>query len=150
MKKTAVAAVALAGLTALTAASAAPATPITQAKAPHTLKWKLTETASHPVGKNGFVGADTIRSAKSRDIVGYDSFTGRFFPKTNSISLQTAFSVNGGILVGQMRGDFDSEPVVFRGPILKGTGKFQGAEGTIVAKLLGDTNKTLVTIRYQS
>jgi hypothetical protein len=151
MKKTALAAVALAGVAALSGASAAPAAaPVAQAKAAHTLKWKLTETASHNVGNHGFVGADTIRSVRTGKIVGYDSTTGVFFPATNSARIQVAASVQGGILVGQVHGAFTSNDVVFHGRILRGTGKFQGAHGTITAQPIGNGNRTLVTIHYDA
>jgi hypothetical protein len=150
MKKTALAAVALASVAALTSASAAPAAaPVAQTKAAHTLKWKLHETASHDVGKHGFVGADTIRSIKTGKIVGYDSTTGTYFPATNSARIQVAFSVQGGILVGQVHGAFTSNDVVFHGRVLKGTGKFQGAQGTIAARPGGSQDgTTFITIHY--
>ncbi|MBA2560501.1 MAG: hypothetical protein H0V07_11575 [Propionibacteriales bacterium] len=150
MKKTAVAAVALASVTALTGASAAPATApgATQAATAHTLKWKLIETASHRVGTHGFVGTDKIRSRRTGNVVGYDSFTGTFSRRTQSAKIQFAASVKGGILIGQVRADFDSKQSVFHGRVLKGTGKFAGAQGTIVAKPIGDGSNTSVTITY--
>jgi hypothetical protein len=149
MKRTLIAAIALAGATAVTGASAVPAAPLaTDAKAAHTLKWRLTETASRDIGKTHFVGTDVIRSARTLKIVGYDSTTGVYFPTTNSARIQVAAAVKGGILVGAVRADFDSPTPVFHGRILRGTGKFAGATGTITAKVLGDGTKTLVTIDY--
>ncbi len=151
MKKTALAAVALATVAALSGASAAPAAaPVAQAKAAHTLKWKLTETASHEVGNNRAVGADTIRSVRTGKIVGYDSTTAIFFDQSNSARIQVAFAVKGGILVGQVHGAFTSNDVVFHGRILRGTGKFQGAHGTITAQSIGGGNRILVIIHYDS
>jgi hypothetical protein len=149
MKKTAVAA-ALAGVTAFTGASVAPAaTPSSGVKAAHTIRWMLTETASHNVGKNGFVGTDAIHSIPAGNIVGYDSTTGVFFPSTNAARIQVAASVRGGILVGQVHGRFTSNDVVFHGKILRGTGKFAGAKGTITAKPRGrQGQRTLVVIHY--
>ena len=152
MKKSIVAALALASAATFSGASvAAPATaPNAQAKAAHTLRWKLNETASHNVG-NHFVGSDTIRSRRTGEIIGYDSTTGSFFPKTSMVRLQVAASVKGGILVGRLSADFSTvaDVVVFEGPILKGTGKFKGAEGTITARSSNGGNKTFVTIRYR-
>ncbi len=150
MKKTAVAAVALASVTALTGASAAPATSdsATQAATAHTLKWKLIETAFHRAGAHGFVGTDKIRSRRTGKVVGYDSFTGKFFRRTDSAKIQFAASVKGGILVGQAHGSFSSEHPVFHGRVLKGTGKFAGAQGTIVARPIGDGSNTSITITY--
>ena len=151
MKKSVVAAVALAGATAFTGASAAPATaPATEAQAAHTLRWRLTETASHNLGKNAFVGTDVIRSARTGNIVGYDSTTGKFFPEMNSARIQVAASVKGGILVAAVHGTFTSNDVVFHGRILRGTGKFAGAEGTVTATPTNTANgeRVLVVIHY--
>ena len=151
MKRLVLAAVALAGVTGFAgAASAAPAeAPVSEARgAAHTLKWKLAELASHNLGGRDFAGADRIRSVRTGEIVGYDSITGRYFPRTNSARIDVAASVKGGILVGRVRGEFSSNDAVFRGRVLKGTGKFQGAEGTIVVRLVGNEGRALVTIRY--
>jgi hypothetical protein len=150
MKKAAVAAAALVGVTAFTGASVAPAaTPSPAVKAAHTLRWMLTETASHNVAKNGFVGTDVIRSIRTGKIVGYDSTTGVFFPKTHAARIQVAASVNRGILVGQVHGRFTSNDVVFHGRILRGTGKFAGAEGTITAQPRGSNGqRTLVILHF--
>jgi hypothetical protein len=148
MKKVVLAAVVLAAVTAFTGASAAPAAaPSDEARAGHTLRWKLKEIASHQLGRH-FVGADTIRSVRTGDIVGYDSITGKFFPRTSKARIDVAASLRGGILVARVRADFDSGDDVFRGPVLKGTGKFQGAEGTISAKPIGDGSRTLITVHY--
>jgi hypothetical protein len=152
MKKTAPAAVALASVMALSGAAAAPAAapaaPAAAAKATHTFKWKLHEIASHDLRNNVFVTADTIRSVKTGKIRGYDSVTGKFHPATNSARIQVAFSVRGGILVGQVHGVFSSNDAVFHGRIIRGTDKFQGVRGTITAKSIGDGTRTLVTIHY--
>lgn len=152
MKKSLVAAVALASATAFTGASAAPATvPAAETQAAHTLRWRLTETASHDVGKTGFVGTDVIRSVRTGKILGYDSTSGRFFPKTNGARIQVAAAVKGGILVAVVHGRFTSNDVLFRGRVLSGTGKFVGAEGTVTARPAGGQGeKTLVVIHYQN
>ena len=154
MKKAVLASVALAGVMAFTGAAAAPAAApaADEAKAAHKLRWTLIETGSHDVGRSSFVGTDKIRSTRTGEIVGFDSISGRFFQRTNSARIQVAWSVKGGILVGVVRGTFDSNPVVFRGHILKGTGKFLGAEGSIVAKSRGsgDGERVLVRIQYVS
>jgi hypothetical protein len=149
MRKLVLAAAALAGVTALTGASAAPAAaPGVDSREAHTLRWRLTEVASHDVGRTAFVGTDRIRSVRTGEVVGYSSYRGRFFPADNSARLDVAASVKGGILVGRLRGTFDTDGEVFRGPVLKGTGKFQGAEGTIVGRPVGETGRILITVRY--
>ena len=151
MKRLVLSAVALAGVAAFAgAASAAPtAAPSTEAKgAVHTLRWKAVELQSRNVGGHAFAGADRLRSVRTGEVVGYDSFTGRYFPRTNSARIALAASVKGGILVGRVRGEFSSNPVVLRGPVLKGTGRFQGADGLMVVRLVGDEGRARYTIRY--
>jgi len=149
MKKAAVAAAALVGVTAFTGASVAPAaTPSSAGKATHTIRWMATETASHSLPKNSFVGTDVIRSVRTGKVVGYDCVTGVFFPTTNGARIQFAASVKGGILVGQVHGRFTSNDVVLHGRILRGTGKFAGATGTVTAQPRGGGEKTLLVIHY--
>jgi len=150
MKRLVLTAVALAGITGFAgAASAAPTeAPGIEAKAVHTLRWKGVELQSREVGERDFAGADRLRSVRTGEIVGYDSFTGRYFPRTNSSRIDLAASVKGGILIGRVIGEFSSDPVVFTGPVLKGTGRFQGAEGHMVVRLVGDEGRARYTIRY--
>jgi hypothetical protein len=147
MKKYALAAAALAGVTAFTGASAAPATaPVAEDKAVTVLRWRLIENASHQLGENAFAGSDTIRSVRTGKIVGYDSYTARFFPQTNKARFHVAAAVRGGILVAALHGTPTQD--VFNGRVIRGTGKFAGAEGTVVAKPEAN-NRVLVTIRLQ-
>lgn len=148
MKKYALAAAALAGVTAFTGASAAPATaPVAEDKAATVLRWRLIEKASHQLGQNTFSGIDTIRSVRTGNIVGHDSYTARFFPRTNRVRLQVAAAVKGGILVAAVHGTPTQD--VFQGRVIRGTGKFSGAEGTVIARPEGQRNTVLVTIRLQ-
>ena len=149
MKKSVLAAFALASATAFTGASAAPATvPAAESQAAHTLRWRLTETASHELVMNAVVGSDVIRSARTGELVGYDSTTLKFYPQTNSARVQVAAAVKGGILVYGVHGRFTSNDVVFHGRVLRGTGKFAGAQGTVAATPSADGKKVFVVIHY--
>lgn len=150
MKKYVLAAAALAVVTAFTGASAPATTLVADMQAAHTLKWRLTETAFHMAGPNAGTGTDVIRSARTGKIVGYDSTTFRFFPKRSLARVQFAAAVKGGILVGTAHGRFTSDDVVFHGRVIRGTGKFAGAEGTVTATPIGDGTKTYVVIHYQT
>jgi len=153
MKRSILAAVALVAVTAFAGTSAAPAAAPTGApgshdRAVHVLRWKLNEIASHNVGRHGFVTADRIRSIRTGKIIGFDSVSGKFHPQTARARIDVAASLKGGILVARVHADFDSGDEVFYGPVLKGTGKYLGAKGTIKAKPIGDGTRTLVTIRW--
>ena len=150
MKKSAIAVAALVGLTTLTAATSAPAAApadSSAAQATHTRRFVLHETASHNVGKRAFVGTDNARSPRTHKIVGYDSTTGHFDPKTTVVTVQVALALKGGIIVGRVKGVFETSPVILHGPITKGSGKYVGIKGDITARLT-DSRKTFVTLRY--
>jgi hypothetical protein len=107
----------------------------------------LRETASHRVGKGAFTGTDTIRSRRSHEIIGYDSFTGKIYPRQEKAVLDVAMSFKGGVIVSRVTLD-DFETNQFDGRILKGTGKYKGIEGTVTGRLTNST-KTYVTLKYR-
>ena len=111
----------------------------------HTKKLILHEQDSHRVGKYDFVGTDRVRSAATRDIVGYDSFTGNFNPQSKRAVIQAAFSFKGGIVV--VRAHLVGDSRKFTGRILHGTGVYSGIEGTISGRE-GSHNKTFLTMTY--
>jgi hypothetical protein len=97
---------------------------------------------------NKFVGTEVVRSRKTHKVVGYDSVIGVFFPESNSLRVQIATAVNGGIIVARVQTDFDPPNVVFHGPIIRGTGKFTGATGSLTAEAIDGRNQSLETIHY--
>ena len=62
-------------------------------------------------------------------MVGYDSFTGRFDRKAETLRLHAAFSLRGGILLAQVH--TIGQVPKFRGTITGGTGVYEGATGTV-------------------
>jgi hypothetical protein len=150
MKKSALAVAALVGLTTLTATTSAPAAAPADSsavQADHTRRFVLHETASHNVGRFSFVGTDNVRSRRTHNIVGYDLFTGHFDRTTKVGTVQVAVALKGGIIVGRIKGSFETNPVILHGPITKGSGKYVGIEGNITARLT-NSNKTFVTLAY--
>jgi len=114
-------------------------------KAQHVKRLVLHETGGHGLGGNTFVGTDKARSRATNEVVGFDTFTGHFSRATNKVVIHVALALKGGIIVGRVT--FDGSQPRFDGRILKGTGKFQGVNGTITGR---STNgkKTFVTLRY--
>ena len=147
MNKSVLAAAALAGATVLTGASvSSSAAPSTDARAAHVLRWKTHAITDHEVGRNGFVGADVIRSRRTNNIIGYTSISGKFLAAQNAIRAQAAFAVKGGIIV--VRGQAPLSAGVLTGPVVSGTGKFRGISGT--ATVRGEPNNndiSYVTLR---
>jgi hypothetical protein len=128
---------------ALTAVAAAPQLG-SAAPATHTLKLIAHQTASHSSGKNGFLGADTDRSAKTGEVVGYDSITGHFNLKTHLVKIDAAVALKGGLLTAHLSGSGDTNR--FDGTITGGTGKYAGAQGTIHTH--GKGKRTVITFEY--
>ena len=149
MKKSAVAAAALVGASALTGSVVAPGSATTAAPQMHTKRMVLHQTAAHSVGKFTFTGTDVVKS-RARKIIGYDAITGKFYPKKGKVVIDVAFALRGGIIVARVSHKGPAPDVIkFEGPILKGSGKFKGIEGTITARSPADNDeKTFVTLRY--
>lgn len=149
----AVAATAVVAMTTLSGAAALPGTVAppstsTAASTAHTRHFVLHQTGSHGVGRYRFVGTDKIKSKSSGEVVGFDSYTGKYDPTAQTAVLDVALSLKGGIIVGRVALGFHTEH--FAGRILKGSGKYQGVEGTITGRDVPRSKKTYVTIQYLS
>jgi hypothetical protein len=158
MRKSVVAAVALVGATALSGAAVLPGTaalPRTAtadssksdaAAVTFTKRFVLHEIRSHGLGRFTFAGADKVMARRSGEVVGFDSFTGRFFPSQNRVVIDVGVALKGGVIVGRVHasGDVDT----FQGPILKGTGKYKDIRGTISGRSASG-RRTFVTLVYR-
>ncbi|GAA2156687.1 hypothetical protein GCM10009844_45170 [Nocardioides koreensis] len=146
MNKTLAASAALISVTMLSGAAVLPGA-ATAKSTVHTTKLVLTETGSHNVGKNSFVGTDKARSAETGKFVGFDTVSGSFNRKTHEASVDVALAVKGGLIIGHVSLN-ESDPR-FKGTITSGTGAFEGITGTIRGRQVGDTGKTFVTLRWE-
>ncbi len=97
------------------------------------------------MAKYDFVGTDQVRSRATRDIVGYDSFTGHFDPKAITGVILAGFSFNGGVVV--VRAHFVGDGPKFRGRILSGSGAYSGISGRVHGRDAGH-GKTFLTMTY--
>ena len=113
----------------------------------HTKRLVVREVESQSLGDRTFTGTDRIRSRWSGKVVGYDSYTGKFYQRQEKVVLDMANALKGGIIVTRVTiDDFDSNR--FDGRILKGTGKYAGIEGTLEGRTSNDPDKMYVTLRY--
>src|SRR5215469_9487419 len=136
------AAVALAGAGAILLPAVASAHSTT-----HTLKFTAIALKGANLSKtdSGQVEQDVNSAGKT---IGFDVINFAFNPTTNTGSLNVALSTKGGILYGALK---PSNGPIIKGTVTGGTGTFQGATGTIVAKQLNKAGtKTAVTITYSS
>ena len=145
MKKSAAAAAAVLVATSVLSGAAVMPGAATEDRSPHTKRFVLHETASHGLGDRTFAGTDKVRSRHSGQLVGFDTFTGKFYPRTNKVVIDTAFALRGGIIVGRLS-IHGSDPH-FDGPILKGTGNYKGIGGTIEGRLT-NSRRTFLTLHY--
>ena len=143
MKKSAATAAALVATTVLSGAAVMPGS-ATEDRAMHTKRLVLHEIASHEVGRYAFAGADTARSRSTHEVVGYDSYTGKFYPATNKVVIDVAFALKGGVIVGRVSLSETEER--FHGRILKGTGRYNGIEGTITGR---EGRNVYLTMHYR-
>lgn len=151
MKRAAAAAAAMfVGLTALTGAAATTgsATAV-DAKEQHSKKLVLRELASQDLSRRTFAGADKVKSAASGELVGYDSYTGKYYPRKQKAVLQVALALKGGIIVARVSATFTSDsPPPINGRILKGTGKYKGIDGTVSGRLT-ESDRVPITLNYR-
>jgi len=151
VKRVAAAAAAMVvGLTALSGAAATSGSAAAgDAKVQHHKKLVLRETASRDLSRRTFAGTDKVKSASSRELVGFDSYTGRFYPHKQKAVLQVAFALKGGIIIARVSATFTSDsPPPISGRILKGTGKYKGIDGTVTGRLT-DSDKVFITLHYR-
>jgi hypothetical protein len=88
------------------------------------------DIASHELGRNTFAGAGVDRHAGQ--IIGYDSFTGHFYPKRNQADIWVSFALKNGTISAIIH--FKLADTVSRGRVHNGTGKYRGARGTVTAR----------------
>jgi hypothetical protein len=104
-----------------------------------TVKFVAVETGSHNFPPTGFAGTDVERHKGK--VIGYDTFDGTFNVHTHVAKLRVAVSWRGGQVF--LRGT-QTEDGVFTGTITGGTGKYQGASGTVNGHQAGP-KKTVLT-----
>ena len=113
----------------------------------HTLKFTAVTLKGGNFSKTSGGGADQDVNSAGK-VIGFDVTNYGFNPTTKAESLNVALSTNGGILYGALK---PSKALTIKGTVTGGTGTFQGATGTIVAKQLNKAGtKTAVTITYSS
>jgi hypothetical protein len=126
---------------ALVAGAVAGATTTSASGAPQTrtVRFVAVETGSHRFPPTSFAGSDVERHKGK--VIGYDSFTGKFNLQTHVAHLRVAISWRGGQIF--LRGR-QTEAGVFTGTITGGTGKYQGASGTVTGHQDGPKKTRLV------
>jgi hypothetical protein len=110
----------------------------------HTIKFNSITKAGHQLSKNYFAGVDVDK--KKGKVVGYDTISGTFDRSTQTIHIDVAVSLKGGLLYGKVSATGPSTDL--SGKVTGGTGKFKGATGTIATHELPNGNTTQVTVKW--
>jgi hypothetical protein len=133
---------------ALTGATVLPGSAANDA-ATHTRHYVLHQTGSHQIAKSWFAGTDKIRHAGN--VVGFDSLTGKFYPRQDRVVIRVAFALKGGTILAKLHnvGATPGGPLDFAGRITGGTDKYAGIAGTATAHSPSDSSKkTFLTLTY--
>jgi hypothetical protein len=149
MRRTLIALVAMAMLAAATSsgpsefAAAASSGHSESQRAQHVKRFKLHTNTNHAFGPHNYVGTDVLK--RHGRFVGYDSYSGFSDPTTKSV-FRFALALKGGMIFGRVvqRAAGSTGDIV--GPILGGSGRFAGIDGT--AQLKFTTPQTLI-LRYR-
>lgn len=137
------AAIGTAAAAAVAAVGGAVATvPASGAPVVHHRSFIATQISGHQLGQRDFVASEVERH--NGNVIGMDSLTGHFDFKTGTARIYVAVAWKGGALI--VRGHL-TQNTPFVGRIVRGTGKYAGAEGTVTSRDLGH-NKTAVKVTY--
>jgi hypothetical protein len=133
-----------AATTALVAAvgGAVATAPASSAPLVHHRSFIAKQTFQHSVGPRSFVSSE-IERHKGR-VIGTDALTGHFNVKTGVLKAYVAVAWKGGALI--VRGHA-TENTPFVGTIVRGTGKYAGARGSVTTRDLGH-GRTAVKVTY--
>jgi glutamate synthase domain-containing protein 3 len=100
------------------------------------------QISEHQLGQRDFVAAEVERH--DGRVIGTDALTGHFDFKTGTARIYVAVAWKGGALI--IRGHA-TETAPFVGRIVRGTGKYAGAQGTVTTRDLAH-NRTAVKVAY--
>lgn len=117
----------------------------------HVRHFTSTTLEETPMGQTSFVGTDVVRA--NGKVIGYNSLSGRFLAKQNRIVIRVGIALRGGVIMGRVAGDepAQGEDIRFRGPILGGSGFYEGISGRIIAVIPADDTegRARVTLRWR-
>lgn len=111
----------------------------------HTLKFTSVQTSEKDFG-NEFVDAD--KDVQNGKVIGYDVVNGIADTKSETITVDFAASLHGGVLLGHGVGSFKTGKLT--GKITGGTGKYKGIVGTVTGQATGptDDNEKLIIVYH--
>jgi hypothetical protein len=140
------AAVMLTGLAGSSTSSEAVA-PTAAKRSQHVTRLLVHPIESHQLSDHHPAGVDRLRSLATHKIVGFESFSGVFNPKTDQLRFWLADALKGGTIVSYFNLNTETTGNTFTGRITHGSGRYRGIEGTIHVRN-SDSGRTVYTLRY--
>ena len=117
----------------------------------HVQRFTSTSLKETQMGQNGFVGTEVVRA--NGKVIGYNALSGRYLPKRNRILVRVGVALRGGVILGRVAANepAEGEDIRFRGPILGGSGFYEGISGRIVAVIRAEDpeGRARVTLRWR-
>lgn len=142
----------VAGVACLGGATVTEASVIGQQAELRTMRFVSQTMAESGVGRYRFVGTDEVR--RNGEVIGYNALTGRYFPSRDRVVIRVGVALRGGVIMGRVAADAprEGEATVFRGPVLGGSGRYEGIRGRIVARIPADDTegRAHVTVRWRT
>jgi hypothetical protein len=137
------AAIGTAAAAAVAAVGGAVATvPASGAPVVHHRSFIAKQISEHQLGQRDFVASEVERH--NGNVIGTDALTGHFDFNAGTVRIYVAVAWKGGALI--IRGHA-TQNTPFVGRIVRGTGKYAGAEGTVTTRDLAH-NRTAVKVAY--
>ena len=121
--------------------------PTPASRSQHVTRLLVHSIEAHRLSDSHPAGVERLRSLATHKIVGYESFSGVFNPKSDQLRFWLADALKGGVIVSYFSLNTETTGNTFTGRITRGTGKYSGIEGTIHVRN-SDNGRTVYTLRY--
>lgn len=150
-RMTAAGAAVLLGLSTLGGAATLSQASATSAPGDWHVRHFISQTLQEKDYQRGFVGTDTVRAHGK--VIGYNSISGRFRRHPDRIVVRVGIALRGGIILGRLTAPApaEDEDIRFAGPVLAGSGYYDGITGRLVAVLPAgnEQGRARVTLRWR-
>lgn len=149
-RMTAAGAAVLLGLSTLGGAATLSQASATSAPGDWHVRHFISQTLQEKDYQRGFVGTDTVRAHGK--VIGYNSLSGRFLRNPDRLVVRVGIALRGGVILGRVSATpVEGEDIRFTGPVLGGSGYYDGIQGRIVAVIPADDTegRARVTLRWR-
>jgi hypothetical protein len=150
-RTTAAGAAVLLGLSTLGGAAALSQASASNAQGDWHVRHFVSKTLQEKDYQRGFVSAETAR-AHGR-VIGYNAISGRFLSNPDRLVVRVGLALRGGVILARATAPMPEEgqDIHFAGPVLGGSGAYDGIHGRVVAVVHADDpqGRAHVTLRWR-